>query len=616
MGFLTDLEDNILIADGAMGTLLHANGINGCFEELNLSQPDQVLNIHELYLNAGARIIQTNTYGANEPKLSHYGLQNKTKEINTEAVRLAREAARDDTYVLGTIGGIRGVKKDSTSLEDIKESHREQLDHLLSEGVDGILLETYYDLEELTTVLTMAREETDRPVVAQISLHEPGTLQDGTPLPVALHRLESLGADVIGLNCRLGPYHMIRSLEEVAIPEHAFLSAYPNAGLPEFVDGKLTYQTEPAYFEQSALALRDEGVRLIGGCCGTNPGHIEAMANKLRSLNPVISKKVKKGDSPVKMMDGGSQTEPGLHEIADKRRSVIVELDPPKKLSIDRFLEGAEALKNAGIDALTMADNSLATPRISNASMASILTNKLHLRSLVHVACRDRNLIGLQSHLMGLHSLGIDQILAVTGDPTKVGDFPGASSVYDCSSFDLIRLCKQFNEGTSYSGKPLGTKTVFSVGAAFNPNVHNLDKAVRRMEKKIEAGADYFMTQPLFSEQQMIDVYEATRHLPVPIYVGVMPLTSSQNAEFLHNEVPGMKLSESIRSRLALFAQDRPQAAKEGLAIAKSLLDAAMDLFNGIYLITPFMRYEMTVELAQHANQVPAATSHVDTVKM
>jgi homocysteine S-methyltransferase len=327
------------------------------------------------------------------------------------------------------------------------------------------------------------------------------------------------------------------------------------------------------------------------------------MARVLKGEKPVSSKAVEKRVAPLEIITRKPSGENDFHELAKTRRSVIVELDPPRKLDTTRFFQGVEALKEAGIDALTMADNSLASPRISNVSMATVIKERYGVRPLVHVACRDRNLIGLQSHLMGLSALGIHQLLAITGDPTKVGDFPGATSVYDCSSFDLIRLCKQFNEGLSPSGKSLGQQTSFSVGAAFNPNVHHLDKAVRRMEKKIKAGADFFMTQPVYSEQQIVDIREATKHLEEPIYIGIMPLVSAQNAEFLHNEVPGIHLSDEIRKRMVRFTNDRQAASQEGIAIAKSLLDTALDLFNGVYLLTPFMRYDITVELVSYIHQ-------------
>ncbi|WJQ00925.1 bifunctional homocysteine S-methyltransferase/methylenetetrahydrofolate reductase [Geobacillus stearothermophilus] len=606
MGLLDELKQRILIADGAMGTLLYSHGVDRCFEELNLSNPDEIIHIHEAYIAAGADVIQTNTYGANYVKLARYGLQDEVPAINRAAVRLAKQAANGGAYVLGTIGGLRTLNKSVVTLEEVKRTFREQLFVLLAEGVDGVLLETYYDLEELETVLAIARKETDLPIIAHVSLHEVGVLQDGTPLADALSRLEALGADVVGLNCRLGPHYMIQSLEEVPLPNRAFLSAYPNASLPDYRDGRLVYETNAEYFEEAAKAFRDQGVRLIGGCCGTTPKHIEAMAKALADRTPVTEKTVKRRTASVSVQADRPAPTP-LPELARTRRSVIVELDPPKQLGIDKFLAGAKALHDAGIDALTLADNSLATPRISNAAVATIIKEQLGIRPLVHITCRDRNLIGLQSHLMGLHTLGITDVLAITGDPSKIGDFPGATSVYDVSSFDLIRLISQFNEGLSYSGKPLGQKTNFSIGAAFNPNVRHLDKAVERMEKKIQCGAHYFLTQPVYSEEKIVQIYETTKHLATPIYIGIMPLVSARNAEFLHHEVPGITLSDEIRARMAACGSDPVEAAREGIAIAKSLIDAAFDLFNGIYLITPFLRYDMTVELVRYIHEKEAA---------
>ncbi|MGB7998745.1 MAG: bifunctional homocysteine S-methyltransferase/methylenetetrahydrofolate reductase, partial [Anaerobacillus sp.] len=450
-------------------------------------------------------------------------------------------------------------------------------------------------------VLRIAKKYTDLPLIAQVSMHEAGVLQDGTSLPSALKQLVASGADVTGVNCRLGPYHMIQSFEQVPL-NGRYLSAYPNASLPDYEDGRLVYPTAPEYFKESAEALHKQGVRLIGGCCGTTPEHIAAVASVLKGVKPVTSKKITIRENDSMIAETDSERPPHLHEIAQKQRSIIVELDPPKKLKIDKYLKGAKALQEMGVDAITLADNSLASPRICNTAMASTIQSHYNVRPLVHIACRDRNIIGLQSHLMGLHTLGINQVLAVTGDPTKIGDFPGATSVYDVSSFDLIHLIKQFNKGISYSGKSLGIKTSFSVAAAFNPNIRHLDRAVLRLEKKLTYGADYFISQPIYSEEQLIQVYEATKHLPCPIYIGVMPLTSSRNAEFLHNEVPGIKLSQTIRNRMAA-ASNEEEARSEGIAIAKSLIDAAYDLFNGIYLITPFLRYELTVELTRYIKE-------------
>lgn len=599
MGFLDDLKKEVLIADGAMGTLLYSYGVGFCFEELNILQPERIRQVHEAYIDAGAKVIQTNTFGANGHKLLRYGLEDKVKEINSQAVQIAKKAAQDRAYVLGTIGSIRGIRKSSASLGEITRAFNEQLHCLLDENIDGLLFETFYDLEELITVLNIARKETSLPIVSQLSIYEIDITTQGMPLADAFAHLEALGADVIGLNCRLGPHHMVQALENIPLPKKAFLSAYPNASLPDYVDGEMIYESEPAYYAEKALELQKVGVRLIGGCCGTTPKHIKAMADKLQGLAPMTEKTIKViKNTPITIF--AQKHEPHLHQIVKERRSIIVELDPPKDLDISLFLKGAKALKETGIDALTIADNSLATPRIENVAVGSLVKDKYNLRPLIHITCRDRNLIGLQSHLMGLHTLGINQLLAVTGDPTKVGDLPGATSVYDLSSFELIQLIRQFNEGISFSGKQLDQKTSFSIAAAFNPNVRNFDLAIKRLEKKITSGADYFITQPIYSEQQIIQLHEATKHLKTPIYIGIMPLISSRNAEFLHNEVPGITLSPEIRQIMANCADNKEASAREGLAISKSLIDVAMPLFKGIYLITPFLRYEMSVELANY----------------
>lgn len=608
MGLLEDLKSKILIGDGATGTLLYSHGIDSCFEELNIAKPEEVSRIHRAYVEAGANVIQTNTYAANYQKLARYGLEDSVKDINVAGVKLAKQAAKDQAYVVGTLGGIRSFQKNAISLEEVKRSIREQMFWLLNEGVDGLLFETYYDFEELKTVLTLARKETDKPIITHVSLHDIGVLQDGRPLADALKELEALGADVVGLNCRLGPYHMIQSLEEVPLPDRAFLSAYPNASLPAYVEGKLEYETNEDYFVESARLFREQGVRLIGGCCGTTPAHVRAMSSALKDLPPITSKVVKMRPA-VTVQEREQQDKPHMHEIVKKRRSVIVELDPPKQLGPTKFLEGAKALDKVGVDAITLADNSLASPRISNLAMATLMQQETKARPLIHITCRDRNLIGLQSHLMGLHTLGMNQVLAITGDPSKVGDFPGATSVYDLSSFDLISLIAQFNEGLSYSGKPLGQKTNFSIAAAFNPNVRHLDRAVQRLEKKIDCGAHYFITQPLYSTTQIEEVYEATKHLTTPVYIGIMPLTSARNARFIHHEVPGIKLSEDILERMDATGNDRIRGEVEGLAIAKNLIDTAYELFDGIYLITPFMRYEMTEILTRYIHDKQLVTS-------
>lgn len=602
MSLLHELESKILIGDGAMGTLLYSHGIDQCFEHLNLTNEQDIYEIHKAYVKAGADIIQTNTYAANRIKLARYGYGHLVEEINDKAVSIAKKAANDEAFVVGTVGGITGIRKNIGASEDIPFAFEEQLNALLKHQLDGLLLETFYDLEELTFVIQLAREKApDIPIIAHVTLQDIGVLQGGVDLNFAFKSLKKAGADVVGLNCRFGPHHITKSLESVELSNDIFLSAYPNASLPDLVDNKFVYKSNPNYFTEAARQLRKQGVRLIGGCCGTTPEHIEAIAKGIHGLKPVEEKDVKQTFEVIPIEK--QSKEPPLHEIVKKRHSVIVELDPPRKLAIDTFMLGAQALHEAGVDAITMADNSLAQPRISNAAMGVRIKQEVGARPLVHITCRDRNLIGLQSHLLGLSTLGIDQVLAVTGDPTKLGDFPGATSVYDLSSYHLIELISQMNEGLSFSGKSLGQKTNFSIAAAFNPNVRHLDKSVQRVEKKISYGADYFMTQPLFSEEKIVEVYEATKHLSTPFYIGIMPLTSSRNAEFLHHEVPGIQLSDHARAIMARCGDDKEKAAQASLDLAKSLIDAALECFNGIYLITPFLRYDLTVALTEYIHE-------------
>ncbi|WP_274308317.1 bifunctional homocysteine S-methyltransferase/methylenetetrahydrofolate reductase [Solibacillus daqui] len=605
MGLLEDLKIKVLTADGAIGTLLYSYGLDYCHEEMNIARPEIIEKIHSEYIAAGADIIQTNTYGANAIKLARYGYDGRVKEFNEAALAIAkRAAAPGGQYVLATIGGIRGIRKSDATLEEILTTFKEQAEVLLAGEPDGFLLETYYDFEELSLCVHALRELTDLPIIAQVTMQEAGVLQNGMSFNEALHDLERLGADIVGSNCRLGPFHTIQAFEQVSLPKNAYLSAYPNASLLDVEDGRVVYESETDYFARAAEELVNQGVRLIGGCCGTTPKHIAAAKKRLANLSPIEEKAETKGRTEFVRVAEPRKHEP-LHEKAKRERSVIVELDTPRHLEIEGFVEGAKKLSEAGADVVMMADNSLASPRISNIAMAAIL--KEHgVRSLPHLTCRDRNLIGLQSHLMGLDALELHDILVVTGDPTKVGDFPGATSVYDVSSMELISLIKQLNEGGSFTGKSLRKQANFSVAAAFNPNVRVLDRAVQRLEKKIEHGADYFISQPVYTKEKIIEIYEATKHLETPIYIGIMPLTSSRSAEFLHHEVPGIKLSDEVLARMAACGNDKESATKEGLAIAKELLETACQYFNGIYLITPFLRYDMTLELMEHVKQYDA----------
>ncbi|MFM1655484.1 bifunctional homocysteine S-methyltransferase/methylenetetrahydrofolate reductase [Brevibacillus sp. B_LB10_24] len=599
-GYLTE---HLLIGDGAMATQLYQLGvpIRTSYEELCLSNPKLVKDVHSAYYEAGARLLETNTFGANRDSLSRYGLENRVARINRAAVQIAREAAGDDAFVVGSIGSIIAGRVRMPQMEGFRDLFEEQAIALLHEGVDGILLETFLDLEELLLALEVIRPLTNVPILAQLATMEVGRTRDGYTLGEAFRQLQQAGADTVGLNCRLGPAEIIRSFESCVVPDGVLLSAFPNAGRLGMADGSYAFKSTPEYFAESAARLRELGVRLIGGCCGTTPAHVRAITEALADLPPLprVNPQAGQNERQAAALYSVKQRQlPTIVEQVKERHTIIVEFDPPKDLDADQFLHGCCELHNAGADAITLADNSLANVRMSNMALGAMMRHRFGIDPLLHIACRDRNLIGQQSHLMGLHALGIDQVLVITGDPSKFGDLPGASSVFDVTSFDLIRMIKQLNEGFSFSGRPLKQKAQFVVGAAFNPHVRKIEAAVQRLEKKVEAGADFIMTQPVYDAETIELIYNATKHIDIPIFIGIMPLTGWRNAQFLHNEVPGIKLSQAALERMKELQGE--EGRREGTAMAKELLDTAMKYFQGIYLITPFSYYQMTVELTKY----------------
>lgn len=593
------LKNRILVADGAIGTILYSEGLDTCPESYNLTHPKKVEQIHRSYIEAGADVIQTNTYGANFEKLQDFNLEHRVKEIHREAVQIAKKASNKDTFILGTVGGFRNIKKSHLSIEAIQYHTEIQIETLVNEGVDGILFETYYDLEELLTVLKDAKAKYDIPIIAQLTASNTNYLRNGTPIPDALEALLNEGADIVGLNCHHGPYHMIKTYKHIEIPDNAYLSCYPNASLLDLEENDLKYNNNSEYFSDAAKELVNQGVRLIGGCCGTTPEHIKKIKNIVKDLTPIKHKNV----IPIetKQYKKQNKNEPSIKELVQQRPTVIVELDTPKHLDTNRFFEGIQALEDAGVEAVTLADNSLASVRISNIAAASIIKQKYKIRPLVHLACRDRNLIGLQSHLMGLSLLGINDILTITGDPSKVGNFPGATSVFDVNSSGLAEIITQFNQGINADGDTLRSNTNFSVAGAFNPNVRRLEPAVKRLEKKVESGMEYFITQPIYESERVKEIYEATKHIDAPIFIGIMPITSYNNALFLHNEVPGIKLSETVLNAFEKVKDDRDATRKLSISLSKQLIDAVHQYFNGLYLVTPFLKYDLTVELANYS---------------
>ncbi|AUJ52211.1 bifunctional homocysteine S-methyltransferase/methylenetetrahydrofolate reductase [Staphylococcus hominis subsp. hominis] len=600
---LNHLKNNVLVADGAMGTILYSEGLDTCPEAYNLTHPNKVERIHRSYIEAGADVIQTNTYGANFEKLKVFGLEHKVKEIHKAAVQIAKRAANKETFILGTVGGFRGIKQEDLSLSTIQYHTDNQIDTLIEEGVDGLLFETYYDLDELTSMITATRQKYDIPIIAQLTASNTNYLVDGTEINEALKHLIECGANVVGLNCHHGPHHMQRSFSHIELPEHAYLSCYPNASLLDIENSEFKYSDNAKYFGDVAQELINEGVRLIGGCCGTTPEHISYIKESVKNLKPIKNKKV----IPIHRTINTNTKRTLKQNLTSKvkqRPTVIVELDTPKHLDTELFFENIGKLNEANIDAVTLADNSLATVRISNIAAASLIKQQYDIEPLVHITCRDRNLIGLQSHLLGLSLIGVSEILAITGDPSKVGHLPGATNVYDVNSKGLTELALRFNQGINVDGDALKKHTNFNIAGAFDPNVRKLDGAVKRLEKKVAAGMSYFITQPVYSKEKIKEVYEATKHLDTPLFIGIMPIASYNNALFLHNEVPGIKMSEEVLNQFKAVKDDKEKTKELSLRLSKELIDTVHEYFNGLYLITPFQRIDYSLELAAYSKAI------------
>lgn len=600
---LNHLKNNVLVADGAMGTILYSEGLDTCPEAYNLTHPNKVERIHRSYIEAGADVIQTNTYGANFEKLKVFGLEHKVKEIHKAAVQIAKRVANKETFILGTVGGFRGIKQEDLSLSTIQYHTDNQIDTLIEEGVDGLLFETYYDLDELTSVITATRQKYDIPIIAQLTASNTNYLVDGTEINDALKQLVECGANVVGLNCHHGPHHMQRSFSHIELPEDAYLSCYPNASLLDIENSEFKYSDNAKYFGDVAQELINEGVRLIGGCCGTTPEHISYIKESVKDLKPVKTKKVIPIHRTINT-NAKRTLKQNLTSKVKQRPTVIVELDTPKHLDTELFFENIGKLDEANIDAVTLADNSLATVRVSNIAAASLIKQRYDIEPLVHITCRDRNLIGLQSHLLGLSLIGVSEILAITGDPSKVGHLPGATNVYDVNSKGLTELALRFNQGINVDGDALKKHTNFNIAGAFDPNVRKLDGAVKRLEKKVAAGMSYFITQPVYSKEKIKEVYEATKHLDIPLFIGIMPIASYNNALFLHNEVPGIKMSEDVLNQFKAVKDDKEKTKELSLRLSKELIDTVHEYFNGLYLITPFQRIDYSLELAAYSKAI------------
>ena len=604
--FVDRLKAAPVLCDGATGTLLYAKGIfiNRCYDELNVSQPELIRGLHHEYLQAGAEVIETNTFGGNKARLERHGLTDKVREINLAGARLAKEAAKSfDAWVAGSVGplGIRIEPLGKTSFQEARDAFREQIAALLEGGVDLLILETFGYLEELHQAYQAARELDPKvPVVAQVTVDEDATCLDGSTPEVFGPRIQEWGADVIGCNCSVGPVAMLDAMERLRAATTAPISAQPNAGIPRSVEGRNIYLCSPEYMASYARKFVTAGVRLIGGCCGTTPEHIRVMKSALRV-----------SQARSKMPDGQVKAElphavPAV-PIAERSRLgakiargefvAMVEIVPPKGTNIQKELEGAKFLKSVGVDGINIPDSPRASARMSNQALSVLLQQQAGIEAILHYTCRDRNVLCIQSDLLGAAAIGIRNLICITGDPPKMGSYPDATAVFDVDAIGLVNIVHNLNRGLDIGGNPIGTGTSFVIGVGANPGVPNLDEEIHRFEYKVEAGAEYAVTQPVFDLSLLEKFVRRIEHCRIPVIAGIWPLVSARNAEFMKNELR-VSVSDSILERMSRAANPE-QARHEGVAIAREMLMAVRGMVQGAQISAPQGRYSSAVDVLE-----------------
>ncbi len=601
-----------IVFDGAMGTELYKRGhfINKPFEGANLSDPKLVEAIHREYVAAGAHVIETNTFAANRLKLQKVGLAEKMREINEVGVKLARAAA-GGAYVIGAIGPTGAKWPNLTPLRqrELASVFREQAEALLAAGVDGIILETFSYLSELEVALAEVRPLTDKFVAALATFTGNAATGDGAGPGVVARHVRRKGADLIGANCAEGPMELYQ-LAEKFVGYGAPVAMVPNAGYPKPVDGRMMYMATPEYFGVFARRFFKLGVRAVGGCCGTSPEHIKSMvgAGKMMSGGAVSlsSPTIKVADTrstqelqPTKdQIPFGERTPLAAKIESDDGFVVSVEVNPPQGLDPKKAIRGARMLKAAGVDVINIADGPRASVRMSNWSLALKVREAVGMDAIVHVCMRDRNLLGLQSDILGYDALGLNNVVIITGDPPKMGDYPDATAVFDLDSIGAIRMVSGFNKGINLAGRELGGQTKFVIACGAEPAALDYERELRRLEQKVAHGAEFIMTQPVYDPDVLERFLKDIDHLDIPVLVGLMPLASSRNAEFLHNEVPGMQIPGHIRDRMSEVGKG-PNARREGVLIAQEMLTAVRDKVRGAYIMPPFGRYEAAIEVLE-----------------
>jgi len=604
-GFLERLQDGVVVGDGAMGTMLYARGVfvNRCFDELNLSNPALVRSVHEEYLEAGADIIETNTFGAHRFKLGPHGFDQQVRKINREGARVAREAAQGRGLVAGSIGPLGKPLEPlgNVSFDEAVAAYREQAEGLAEGGVDLFAIETIPALDQARAAVTAIRAVSTLPITVSMTFTEEGTTFYGDKPEDVVRTLEDWDVTVVGANCSQGPQPMLETVQRMAsVAKRLKLSAMPNAGAPAMVDGRYVYLCTPEYMASYARRFIAAGASVVGGCCGTTPAHIRNLVRSVRMVQPAreVVTVVPPAAARETLPPIPREEKSPLARNMGKKFVVSVELDPPKGADPGRIIDRAQYCKENEIDAVNVADGPRASARMSAQSLCVLMQTKVGVDTILHYTCRDRNLLGIQSDLLGAYALGLRNILAITGDPPKLGDYPDATAVYDVDSIGLIRIMDHLNHGRDLAGNAIGPPLGIHIGCGADPSKPDLEKEVRRLEEKIKAGAEYVMTQPVYDPKTVETFLGMIRHLHVPVLIGILPLYSHKNAEFLHNEVPGMTIPEDIRERMRK-AGSGEDAQAEGVRIAQEALLAVRDLVQGAYVMPPFNKVDLAVRVIE-----------------
>ncbi len=609
--FRERIRGHVVVGDGAMGTLIYSRGIfiNQCYDALNLTRPHMIKQIHREYLIAGAEVLETNTFGANEIKLGGFGLAEKVFEINRQGASLAREVVGNKAFVAGSIGplGKPLAPLGSISHDAALRFFKHQAEGLIEGGIDIFMLETFSDVVEIKIAIQAVRTLSQIPIVAQMTLQEDLKTVYGVSPETIAQELSGEEIDVIGLNCSVGPAIMLECVQRMRGMTTLPLSAQPNAGLPRQVENRLMYLATPEYLAEYAKRFIQNGVSLVGACCGSTPDHISAIKSAVKALQPetrvgialgkAVEEVPKRAKSP-EVQEKQAEESHLAKKIRDGIFVVSVEIDPPWGINPYPALAAAAQVKERGIDAINIADGPRASARMSPLALALLIQKTSNIEIILHYCCRDRNILGMQSDLLGAHALGLRNLLLITGDPPKLGNYPFATAVFDVDSIGLVRIASNLNQGKDLIGNPLQESTNFLIGVGANPGAIDLDTELRRFDEKVKNGAQYCLTQPVFDLRLFEEFLKRIEAFKIPILVGILPLYSFRNAEFLHNEVPGMQIPDSIRERMRQ-AESPEKARQEGVAIAQEALKELAPMSQGAYLMPPFGKVELALQVLE-----------------